>query len=129
MSLFSIVGQSFALNRLQPFAERVYPEAPCVFRAEISTIDIIFSLRQQQEKCRQQKPPLYVAFIDVTKAFDLVSMKGLLMLLHKIGCPLKLLRLITSFHKEMEQEGHCTLQQLNPRPLSNQKWSKTGAVD
>ncbi|KAI8512327.1 hypothetical protein Bbelb_089660 [Branchiostoma belcheri] len=76
ISLLSIVGKAFArvvLNRLQKLAERVYPEAQCGFRAERSTIDMVFSLRQLQEKCREQRRPLYVAFIDLTKAFDLVT--------------------------------------------------------
>ena len=34
-------------------------------------------LRQLQEKCREQRQPLFIAFIDLTKAFDLVSMDGL----------------------------------------------------
>ena len=37
---------------------------------------MIFSLRQLQEKCREQGKILYVAFIDLTKAFDLVSRDG-----------------------------------------------------
>lgn len=90
ISLLSIVGKTFArvmLNRLQSLAERVYPESQCGFRAERSTIDMIFSLRQLQEKCREQRRPLYIAFIDLTKAFDLVSRSGLFTLLHRIGCP------------------------------------------
>ena len=75
-SLLSIVSKVFArviLVRLQKLAERVYPESQCGFRAERSTVDMVFSLRQLQEKCREQQMPLYVAFIDLTKAFDLVS--------------------------------------------------------
>nr|XP_058942010.1 uncharacterized protein LOC131770312 [Pocillopora verrucosa] len=90
ISLLSIVGKTFArvvLNRLQSLAERVYPESQCGFRAERSTIDMIFSLRQLQEKYREQRRPLYIAFIDLTKAFDLVSRSGLFTLLHRIGCP------------------------------------------
>ena len=90
------------LNRLQLLAERVYPEAQCGFRAERSTIDMIFSLRQLQEKCREQRHPLYIAFIDLTKAFDLDSRAGLFTLLQRIGCPPKLLRMITSFHEDMK---------------------------
>ena len=55
--LRSIVGKVFArviLIRLQKLAERIYPESQCGFRAERSTIDMIFSLRQLQEKCREQ---------------------------------------------------------------------------
>ncbi|XP_051973121.1 probable RNA-directed DNA polymerase from transposon BS isoform X1 [Xyrauchen texanus] len=105
ISLLSIVGKAFGrvvLNRLQSLAERVYPEAQCGFRAGRSTIDMIFSLRQLQEKCREQRRPLYIAFIDLTKAFDLVSRKGLFTLLQRIGCPHKLLRIITSFHDDMQ---------------------------
>ena len=52
ISLLSVEGKAFArvvLNRLQPLAERVYPEAQCDFRAARSTIDMVFSLRQLQE--------------------------------------------------------------------------------
>ena len=63
--------------KLQLLAERIYPESQCGFRAKRARIDMIFSLRQLQEKCREQGKPLYVAFIDLTKAFDLVSRDGL----------------------------------------------------
>ena len=105
ISLLSIVGKVYArvlLIRLQKLAERVYPESQCGFRAERSTIDMVFSLRQLQEKCREQQMPLYVAFIDLTKAFDLVSRDGLFKALQKIGCPPKLHSLIESFHSNMK---------------------------
>ena len=80
ISLLSIVGKVYAriiLTRLQTLAERVYPESQCGFRAERSTIDMIFSLRQLQEKAREKQMPLYVAFIDLTKAFDTVNREAL----------------------------------------------------
>ena len=115
ISLLSIVGKAFArviLNRLQLLAERVYPEAQCGFRAARSTIDMVFSVRQLQEKCREQGQPLYLAFIDLTKAFDLVSRDGLFALLQRIGCPPKLLSMIVSFHQDMrgtvQFDGSCS---------------------
>ena len=105
IALLSVVGKLFArvvLMRLQKLAERVYPESQCGFRAERSTIDMIFSLRQLQEKCREQRKPLYMAFIDLTKAFDLVSRNGLFQILDKIGCPPKLLNMVKSFHVGMK---------------------------
>ncbi len=102
---YTNLGKVFArvvLNRLQVLAEHVYPEAQCGLRSQRSTIDMIFSLRQLQEKCREQRQPLYIAFIDLTKAFDLVSRKGLFTLLHRIRCPPKLLKMVTSFHDEMK---------------------------
>ncbi len=59
-------------------------------------------MRQLQEKCREQRQTPYIAFIDLTKAFDLVSREGLFTLLHRIGCPPKLLKMVTSFHDEMK---------------------------
>ena len=48
------------------------------------------------------KQPLFIAFIDLTKAFDLVSRDGLFKILPKIGCPPKLLSIIRSFHEDMK---------------------------
>ena len=42
--------------------------------------------------------PLYIAFIDFSKKFDLVSRDGLFQMLGKIGCHPKFLRLISAFH-------------------------------
>ena len=63
---------------------------------------MIFFIIQLQEKCREQRRPLYIAFIDLTKAFYLVSKRGLFTLLQKIGCPTKLLGKIMSFHEDMQ---------------------------
>ena len=105
ISLLSVDGKVFArvvLKRLQVLAEQVYPESQCGFRANRSTVDMIFSLRQLQEKCREQRQPLFIAFIDLTKAFDLVSRDGLFKILPKIGCPPRLLSIIRSFHEDMK---------------------------
>ena len=105
ISLLSVLGKVFArvaLQRLQQVAERVYPESQCGVRVQRPTTDMIFTLRQLQEKCREQKQPLFIVFVDLTKAFDLVSRKGLFHLLEKIGCPQKLLKVVMSFHEDMK---------------------------
>ena len=104
ISLLSIVGKVFArvaLARLQTLVSRVYPESQCGFRAGRTTGGMVYTLRQLQEKCREQQMPLYLVFIDLTKAFDLVSRSGLFKLLQKIGCPSHLLAVVTSFHNNM----------------------------
>lgn len=63
---------------------------------------MIFSLRQLKEKCGEHQMPLYVAFIDLTKAFDLVSRDGLFKAIKKIGCPPRLCSLIKPFHSNMK---------------------------
>ena len=69
---------------------------------------MVFSLRQLQEKCREQQMPLYIAFIDLTKAFDLVSREGLFRFLFKIGSPPRLLSLIESLPHQ--HAGDCAVQ-------------------
>ena len=86
ISLLSVVGIVFALGRLQILVERIYLESQCGFRTGRSTIDLIFSVRQLQEKCREQRRPLCIGFIDLTKAFDFVSRRGLFKRLEEIGC-------------------------------------------
>ena len=67
----------------------------------MSTVDMIFSLCQLQEQCREQIQPLYIAFIHLTKAFNLVTRDGLFKMIPLIGCPLKLLTIVRSFHDGM----------------------------
>ena len=60
ISLLSIAGKILAkiiLGRLLMISE-VLPESQCGFRANRSTIDMIFTLRQLQEKSMEQHRPL-----------------------------------------------------------------------
>ena len=105
ISILSIIGKVYAwvlLICLQKLAERIYPESQCGFQAERSTVDMVFSVHQLQEKCREQWMSLYIAFIDITNAFDLVSRDGIFKALHKIGCPPRLHSLIESFQSNMK---------------------------
>ena len=49
--------------------------------------------------------PLYVVFIDFTKAFDTVSREALWIVLQKYGCTDKIINLIKSFHNGMQAQG------------------------
>ena len=118
ISLLSVIGKVFAkviLIRLQKLVEHVYPESQRSFRAGRSTIDMVFSLRQLQEKCRERQLPLYIAFIDLAKAFDLVSRDGLFQILPKIGCSPKLQSMNESFHTNMK--GAVRFNGSNSRPF------------
>ena len=104
ISLLSIAGKIFArvvLNRLITISERVLPEAQCGFRPGRSTVDMIFAMRQIQEKCKEQNMPLHSVFIDLTKAFDTVNREALWSVLERFGCPPKLLKVIQLFHTGM----------------------------
>ena len=64
ISLLSAAGKIFAqilLNRLsRHITPEVGPETQCGFRSNRSTVDMIFCLRQLQEKCIEQDQPLYI---------------------------------------------------------------------
>ena len=129
ISLLIFVGKVFArvvLVRLQILADRIYTESQCGFRSRRSTVDMVFSVRQLQEKCREQQQLLYLSLIDLTKAFDLVSRTGLFKLLEKIGCPPKLLSIIASCHVNMH--GCVSFDGEISEPFKNDSEVKQGCV-
>ena len=85
----------------------VYPESQCGFRAGKGTVDMIFALRQIQEKSRKQNNDLYMVFIDLTKAFDTVNRPALWKVLRKLGIPENMLSVISSFHNGMKASVHA----------------------
>ena len=107
ISLLSIVGKVFAkiiLKRLQRASEEALPESQSGFRAGRSTVDMIFSLRQLQEKAIEQHRPLYIVFVDFSKAFDTVDRPTLWKVLEIYGCPEKLVSIIQQFHSDMKAQ-------------------------
>ena len=105
ISLLSIAGKIFArilLNRLSThITPEVVPETQCGFRGNRSTVDMIFCLRQLQEKCIEQDRPLYMVFVYFSKTFDTVGRTGLWQLLRKYGCPEKFTTMIEALHTGM----------------------------
>jgi len=63
---------------------------------------MIFTLKQMQEKCKEQQRALYAVFIDFTKAFDTVSRETLLIILGRCGGSSHLIKLIQQYHIGME---------------------------
>ena len=104
--LLCIAGKIFGrllLNRLNPHVDNIdlISESQCGFRPGRSTTDMIFALRQIQEKCRLHSQDLYLLFIDLTKAFDTINREGLWCILEKVGCPKHFVNIIRSFHDNM----------------------------
>ena len=78
ISLLSIAGKILAkilLFRLNVHFDQKEPnpECQCGFRKDRGTIDMIFKTRKLQEKSQEQNVDLYTTFVDLTKAFDIVS--------------------------------------------------------
>lgn len=89
------------MRRLTPVADTILPESQCGFRMNRSCTDMIFAARQLQEKSREQNRPLYMAFIDLTKAYNTVNRQALWHLLLRYGVPRKLVDIIRSLHEGM----------------------------
>lgn len=106
ISLLSIAGKILAkvlLFRLNKYiVDDVCPETQCGFRKERGTIDMIFTARQLQEKCREQHRNLCLAFIDLTKAFDTVNREMLWRVMEKFGCPNSFIAITRAFHDGMK---------------------------
>ena len=64
-------------------------------------MDTIFYLRRLQEKCIEQDRPLYMVFVDFSKAFDTHGRTGLWQILRKYGCPEKFTSMIEALHTGM----------------------------
>ena len=79
----------------------VLAESQFGFRRGCSTIDMIFVAQQQQEKYCEQHQDLYMAFVDLTKAFDTVNRDLLWNILLKFGCPPTFIAILQQFHTGM----------------------------
>jgi len=62
---------------------------------------MVFDARLLQEKCREQHSSLYLAFIDLTKAFDTVNKNFLWGILSKFGRTPQFLAVLRDFHDGM----------------------------
>ena len=129
ISLCSVAGKVLArvlLPWLQVIADKVLPMSGSGFRALRQPLIRCSHLRQLQEKHLELQRPLYVAFIDLTKTFDLVGRSGLFAILRRIGCPATLLSIILKLHDGM----HETVQvdRLGSRPFPIKRSVKLGRI-
>ena len=85
----------------------------------MGTIDKIFTARQLQEKCQEQNVDLYMAFVDLTKAFDTVSHEGLWKIIAKFGCPAKFITMVWQFHDDMLARVPINGEFSDPFPVTN----------
>ena len=90
-------------RRLSECCERVWilPEEQSGFRPNRSTIDMMFVSRRLHELARKKRIPLYVYFIDLTKAYDSVDRTLLWTVLARFGVPQIMISVIRRFHDGM----------------------------
>ena len=117
ISLLVVAGKILArimLSRLtRLLSETILPVSQCGFRGDRSTCDMIFVARQLQEKCHEQNRDLYIAFIDLTKAFDTVNRELLWNVLSKFGAPPKFINILKDLHDDMQFQVKFSMQQLS----------------
>ena len=102
MSIAGKILSKVILNRLNThLLDETVPESQCGFRQNRGGVDMIFTARQIQEKCKEQKRNLYIIFVDLTKAFDTVSRPALWNILPRIRIPPKVVQMIRCFHDGM----------------------------
>ena len=76
-------------------------EMQCGFMSGRGTTDAIFIVRQLQEKHLAANKPLYMAFVDLEKAFDRVPRDVIWWAMRKLGIDEWLVRLVQSMYKDM----------------------------
>ncbi len=80
---------------------------------------MVFVLRQLQEKCREQNKGLFATFVDLTKAFDIVSRSGLWLILERLGCPPKFLQMVIQLHENQRGQIRLNGDLSEPFPITN----------
>ena len=103
ISLLSMPGKVFGrilIERVMENTEGQIGEEQCGFRKGRSCADQIFALRQLCEKMFEKKKRVYLAFMDLEKAYDRVDRSAMWQVMRIYGIGGKVLRSIMSFYDE-----------------------------
>ena len=80
---------------------------------------MIFTVRQLVEKYWEHRANLFLVFIDLKKAYDLVPREALWLALSKLGVPEPTFKLIRSFHCNMQAQIRLDDATLEPIDINN----------
>jgi len=105
--LLCIMGKLFGKvlqRRLQELAEGLLSDSQCSFSNGRGCVDLIFSARQLLEKTFEHQSKLFMLFVDLRKAYDLVPRCALWKVLGQYAIPEMMINLLRSLHDGMEAE-------------------------
>ena len=97
ISLLNVISKIFSriiLNRIQSLIDGQLLETQPGFRSHQSTIDQIFNLKMIMQKRSEYNKPLFMCFVDITKAYDSVNRNLLWKVCRKYGISKKLVTLL-----------------------------------
>ena len=104
ISRLSVAGKlldKIMLSRhLEHVVDLILYESQFSFRRGRSTIGILVA-QQLQDKCREQHQDQYLAYVDLTKAFDIFNWDLLWNILRKFGSPPTFIAIQKQFHTGM----------------------------
>ena len=103
VSLLSITGKVYGrvvINRVIKDTESQIGEEQCGFRKGRGCVDQIFAVKNLCEKYLEKEKELYIAFMDLEKAYDRVDREALWKVLQIYGVGGKLLGAVKSFYAE-----------------------------
>lgn len=103
LSLINHIGkmlERMVMSRLTKIAEEKgwNPESQNGFRNKRGTVDSLYCLRLVNTYCRENKRPCFIAFVDLTKAYDKVDRGILWLVLGRLGVPSNMIELIKGMH-------------------------------
>ena len=103
IQIVSMLRKVMALTlskQLRALGEQRLLEYQCGFRPQRSCSDQIFSLRRLSELAVAKQRRLYLAFVDLLKAFDSVNRAALWVVLLQSGLPEDLVRVLADLHQD-----------------------------
>src|SRR5678815_4455924 len=80
ISLSSVVGKVYAgilVERVRRVTGRLIGEEQGAFRSGRECVDQFFTLKQMTEKMREKKNKLYLGFMDLQQAYDMINREAL----------------------------------------------------
>ena len=88
------------------------------FMPDRGTIDVIFILRQRQEKNLQKKKNIYFAYFDLEKAFDRVPHRILWWAMRKLGIDEWIIQVVKSMYENAHSKVRIANSYSNPINVS-----------